>query len=78
MAARPDRTAVFESFPGSRLVLHGEADQLIPVAEAAVAGSRSAAIHRVLLPGIGHMPMWEAAPKTVDALGAWARSGQGR
>ena len=35
MAARPDRTAVFEKFSGPRLVVHGTADALIPVAEAA-------------------------------------------
>src|SRR6266508_971688 len=35
MAARPDRTVVFERFSGPRLVVHGTADALIPVADAA-------------------------------------------
>ena len=77
MAARPDRTAVFEAFPRPRLVLHGEADQLIPVAEAARAERRAAPAHRVLLRAVGHMPMWEAVPETVDALRVWAQAAHG-
>ena len=35
MATRRDRTAVFDSFAGPRLVIHGTEDGLIPVSEAA-------------------------------------------
>ncbi len=73
MAARPDRTAVLESFPGHALVLHGNEDQLIPEREAAdPKGFR--AIVREILPGIGHMPMWEAPQATIQAILRWARA----
>lgn len=74
MAARPDRTGVFESFPRSLLVLHGEADQLVPVAEAARPARQAGPLDRVLLPGVGHMPMWEAPSKAADAIRSWAKS----
>lgn len=68
MAARPDRTAMFESFPGPRLVVHGTADALIAVSEAAPAPIRA------ILPDVGHMPMWEAPEATAVAILAWAKS----
>ncbi len=74
MAARPDRTALLESLPRPLLVLHGDADQLIPVSEAVQPARQAGPIDRVILPGIGHMPMWEAPEKTADAIRAWARS----
>lgn len=77
MAARPDRTSVLESWRRPLLVLHGEADQLIPVAEAARPTRPTGTSERVILPGIGHMPMWEAPRKTADALRVWARSAHG-
>ena len=73
MAARPDRTAVFDSFAGPRLLVHGTEDGLIPVSEAARA-VRSPPDVRVILDGVGHMPMWEAPEATADAIIAWARS----
>jgi len=73
MAARPDRTAVFNSFGGPRLVIHGTEDGLIPVSEAARTG-RSPPDVRVILDGIGHMPMWEAPEATADAVTSWANS----
>src|SRR2546422_196405 len=71
--ARPDRTAVFNSFGGSRLVIHGTEDGLIPVSEAAPNG-RGPPDVRVILNGIGHMPMWEAPDATADAVTSWANS----
>lgn len=73
MAARPDRTGVFESFPRSLLVVHGSGDQLIPVAEAAQPARQAGPLDRHILEGIGHMPMWEDAPTTAELLAAWAR-----
>lgn len=73
MAARPDRTAVLESFPGPVGVLHGSADQLIPVAQAPEPARRAPA-DRVILAGVGHMPMWERAGRTAEVVGAWARA----
>lgn len=74
MAARPDRTTLLESFPGPLLLIHGDADQIIPVAEAIEPARRAALLDRVILAGVGHMPMWEAPDKTADALRAWAQS----
>lgn len=73
MAARPDRTGVFESFPRPLLVLHGTEDQLIPVAEAAQPVRQAGPLDRHILDGIGHMPMWEDPAATADRIAAWAR-----
>ncbi len=73
MAARPDRTAVFDSFAGPRLVIHGTEDGLIPVSEAA-RSVRGPPDVRVVLEGVGHMPMWEASEATAEAVIAWTKS----
>jgi pimeloyl-ACP methyl ester carboxylesterase len=78
MSVRPDRTAILESFPGPILVLHGGADQLIPVEEAARPSRPGAAVTRRILEGVGHLPMWEAASETTEAIAGWARSAHGR
>lgn len=72
MGSRPDRTHVIDSFRGPALILHGFADALIPVAEAANARSASELV-RVVLPDVGHMPMWEAPRATGNAIVEWAR-----
>lgn len=73
MAARPDRTAVLESFAGPALVLHGSEDQLIPEWEAAhPKGSRT--VVRQILAGVGHMPMWETPQATAEAVLRWGRA----
>ncbi len=74
MASRPDRTAVLESLPRPLLVLHGDSDQIIPVSQAAVPARQAGPIDRVILPGVGHMPTWEAPAQTADAIAGWARS----
>ncbi len=73
MAARPDRTAVFDSFGGPRLVVHGTDDGLIPVSEAPQTG-RGPPDVRVIVDGVGHMPMWEAPERTAEAVIAWTKS----
>jgi len=73
MAARPDRTAVFNSFAGPRLVIHGTEDGLIPVSEAARIAPSPPDVGRIL-DGIGHLPMWEAPEATADAVISWANS----
>ena len=77
MAVRPDRTAVLESLPRPLLVLHGDADQLIPVSQAVQPARQAGPMDRVILPGVGHMPMWEAPGETADAIRGWARSAHG-
>lgn len=71
MASRPDRTAVLDRFPGPLLVVHGLKDQLIPAGEAADPRS-SEPVTRALLPGVGHMPMWEAPEALSASLRSWA------
>ncbi len=78
MAARPDRTGVLESFPRPLLVVHGAADQIIPVAGAPQPSRQAAPLDRVILPGTGHMPMWESPAETADAIVAWARTAHRR
>jgi len=73
MAARPDRTGVFNSFGGPRLVIHGAEDGLIPISEAARTGP-SPPDTRVIVEGVGHMPMWETPEATADAMITWASS----
>jgi pimeloyl-ACP methyl ester carboxylesterase len=73
MAGRPDRTAVFDSFAGPRLVVHGTDDGLIPVSEAPQTG-RGPPDVRVIVDGVGHMPMWEAPDATAEAVIAWTKS----
>src|SRR6266516_5413639 len=70
MAARPDRTAVYEEFSGPRLVVHGRADSLIPVAEAADPSAGRPPV-RAILPEVGHMPMWESPEATAEAVVRW-------
>jgi len=74
MASRPDRTAVLERFPASVLIVHGSADALIPVREAAQPARTSGSLRLILLPGVGHMPMWEAPQATSDAIVHWAKA----
>lgn len=73
MAARPDRTVVFDKFSGPRLVVHGSADALIPVAEAAQPSTGRPPI-RAILPDVGHMPMWESPEATADAVVTWSKA----
>jgi len=72
MATRPDRTAVFDSFAGPRLVIHGTEDGLIPISEAARV-KRTTDV-RVILEGAAHMPMWDASEATAEAIIAWTKA----
>ncbi|MGQ0796782.1 MAG: alpha/beta fold hydrolase [Methanobacteriota archaeon] len=74
MAARPDRSAVLASLRGPLLVLHGAADALIPVTEVATPAHPRGPVTVTILPGVGHMPMWEAPEATAHALVAWAEA----
>lgn len=74
MGARPDRGFLLEAFPRPFLVLHGAADQVIPVAEAAQPARTDVPVTRRILEGVGHLPMWEATAETTKAIAAWARA----
>ncbi len=77
MAARPDRGFVLGTFPRPLLVVHGTADQIVPVAEAPQPARPGAAGTRTLLQAIGHLPMWEAVAETSRSVIAWARAAHG-
>jgi len=77
MAARPDRGFLLDSFPRPWLVVHGTADQLVPVAEAAQPSRPGSAVTRRILEGVGHLPMWESVSETTAAVAAWARAAHG-
>jgi len=71
MASRPDRSDALESFKGPLLILHGDADALIPITEIS---KPSRHVMLRILPDVGHMPMWEAPESTAAALNEWARA----
>ena len=77
MAARPDRGFLLAAFPRPWLVLHGTADQLVPVAEAAQPARSDVPATRRILDGVGHVPMWEAPADTAKAIASWARASHG-
>lgn len=78
MAARPDRSKVLEDLRGPLLVVHGDADALIPESEVARPSHPRGPVTVTILPGVGHMPMWEAPEATARALVAWAKVAHGR
>lgn len=78
MASRPGRSAVLEGLRGPLLVLHGDADALIPISEVAKPSSPRGAVTVTILSGVGHMPMWEASEATIGAVVAWAKASFGR
>ena len=68
MAEREDSTPILSSFKFPVVVIHGDADELIPIQRAQEV--KAAIPHATLteLPAIGHMPMIEAPQATADAL----------
>ena len=78
MAARPDRSKVLEDLRGPLLVVHGDADALIPETEGARPSHPRGPVTVTILPDVGHMPMWEAPDATAEALVAWAKAAHGR
>jgi pimeloyl-ACP methyl ester carboxylesterase len=68
MAEREDLRSALTEFDFPIVVLHGEADALIPVEMAREAHGRAEKAEKVELPGVGHMPMMEAAQGTAWAL----------
>lgn len=68
MAEREDLTSFLASFDSPLVLIHGGADELIPVERARELKSLvpSASLH--ILPGAGHMPMMELPEDTAAAL----------
>ena len=68
MAERPDSTSLLSSFNFPVVVVHGDADALIPIDRAREVKAALPKAHLVEISGTGHMPMMEAKEKTADAL----------
>ena len=68
MAERPDSTEVLRSFAGPAVIVHGAADELIPVQRAREMRALLPAAHYLELPGVGHMPMMENPAAVAEAL----------
>ena len=68
MAERPDSTSLLSSFNVPVVIIHGDADSLIPVDRAREVKESHPQAHLVEISGAGHMPMMEAKEKTAEAL----------
>lgn len=68
MASRPDSTDVLRSFKGRVVIVHGEADDLIPVERAREMKAALPTAHYLEIPRAGHMPMMENPAAVAEAL----------
>lgn len=68
MAEREDLTGVIPTFKFPVVLIHGDADELIPVDRAREVKTAFPQLHFKELPGAGHMPMMEMPEKTAEAL----------
>jgi 3-oxoadipate enol-lactonase len=68
MAVREDATPFMSTFNLPTVLIHGDADVLIPIDRAREIKGENPRVRLVELPKIGHMPMMEAPQKTAEAL----------
>ena len=68
MAERDDSTSSLSSFQYPVVVIHGEADELIPVQRAQEVKSAISQATLMELSGVGHMPMMEDSQATITTL----------
>lgn len=68
MAERADSTPLLSSFNFPVVIIHGDADSLIPIDRAREVKAALPQAHLVEIQGAGHMPMMEAKTKTAEAL----------
>ncbi|MGC8856079.1 MAG: alpha/beta fold hydrolase [Anaerolineae bacterium] len=68
MAEREDSSLLLPTFSFPLVLVHGNADALIPVERAREVKAMLPTAHFVELAGGGHMPMLEAPEKTAEAL----------
>jgi pimeloyl-ACP methyl ester carboxylesterase len=68
MRDRPDRTHVIKNFTGSVLLLAGEKDSVIPAEALQKQANLAKKPHFHLLPGVGHMGMFEAPSACAAAM----------
>lgn len=63
-----DRSARLREIEAPTLVLHGDADPLVPYGNAVALQSRILGARLTTLAGSGHLPMWEKPDETAAAL----------
>jgi len=68
MAERPDSSDIFRTFPFPVVVIHGDADMLIPVERGREMKAALPSAHYVELAGAGHLPMLENPMGVTQAL----------
>ena len=68
MAGRPDSSEMLSAFPFPVVIVHGDADELIPVQKGREMKSALPAAHFVELPGAGHLLMMEKPEQVAQAL----------
>jgi pimeloyl-ACP methyl ester carboxylesterase len=68
MAERVDSTPLLSSFHFPVVLIHGNADSLIPIDRAREVKAALPQAHLVEISGAGHMPMMEAKEQTAEAL----------
>jgi 3-oxoadipate enol-lactonase len=68
MAERADATPLLSTMKYPVVVVHGDADALIPIERAREVKAAIAESHLVEISGAGHMPMCEAPNETAQAL----------
>ncbi|NWF63434.1 MAG: alpha/beta fold hydrolase [Chloroflexi bacterium] len=68
MADREDLTSFIAAFTPPLVLIHGDADELIPIDKAREIKSLVPSAHLVELRGVGHMPMMEMPVETASAL----------
>jgi pimeloyl-ACP methyl ester carboxylesterase len=68
MADREDSIDLISTFKFPVVLVHGDADELIPIERAREVKAAFPRVHLKELPGVGHMPMMEAPEKTAEAL----------
>lgn len=68
MAERRDSTPLLSSFRFPVVLIHGDADSLIPIDRAREVKAALPQAHLVEISGGGHMPMMEAKEQTAEAL----------
>jgi 3-oxoadipate enol-lactonase len=68
LAGRPDSTSLLAAFGFPVVIVHGDADALIPIERAREVKAAIPQAHLVELHGAGHMPMMENPTATAEAL----------
>jgi len=68
MAERMDSTPLLASMRYPVVVVHGDADALVPIERAREVKAALSHAHLVEIAGAGHLPMMEAKEQTAEAL----------